>query len=334
MARCISAHWPQNGTVSTALARPQDWKEMVEICFDNREADVGRFLRRQLGGQEIGTLKNVLNELGFGQSSPPGPTLRQRAEALLQDGEARFAKALASRKFTGEERVLIDAGAWEVALVIDPPHTDQLPDQIFRATISSSNPSYTGWPVWLDSTRFTDEKSRPKVVDKAQEALIASAQGWSKHLDFMRLDPKGEFFLRRNLSDDVTDKIKPASLLDPIIIIIRITEAILVGLAFAKALGWDNETTRLGFAFRWTKLKGRRLEPWANPQVTISAFGSAHDDEVTTFIDLALDTPPSAIAPYVDQAVRELFVQFDGYIFPSTSVEQWVTRLITRTLNS
>jgi hypothetical protein len=40
-----------NGTPSTALAQPQDWREIVEICFNNREADVGRFLRRQLAGQ-------------------------------------------------------------------------------------------------------------------------------------------------------------------------------------------------------------------------------------------------------------------------------------------
>jgi predicted HTH transcriptional regulator len=35
-----------NGTPSTTEARPSDWGEIVEICFDNREADVGRFIRR------------------------------------------------------------------------------------------------------------------------------------------------------------------------------------------------------------------------------------------------------------------------------------------------
>ena len=42
-----------NGIPSSALARPQDWPEIVELCFNNREADVGRFLRRQLAGHCI-----------------------------------------------------------------------------------------------------------------------------------------------------------------------------------------------------------------------------------------------------------------------------------------
>jgi hypothetical protein len=105
-----------------------------------------------------------------------------------------------------------------------------------------------------------------------------------------------------------------------------------VGLAFAKALGWKSEEARLGFAFRWTKLKGRRLEPWANPAVPISATGTAQDDTVTTFVELLLDTPESAVAPYVDQATRELFALFGGYRFPSAAIEHWVRRLVERKL--
>jgi hypothetical protein len=109
-------------------------------------------------------------------------------------------------------------------------------------------------------------------------------------------------------------------------------EALLVGLAFAKALGWKSEEARLGFAFRWTKLKGRHPEPWANPGAHISAYGTVQDDTVTTFIELPLDTPESAVAPYVHEATRELFVLFGGYRFPSTAIEDWVRRLVERRL--
>jgi hypothetical protein len=37
-----------NGTVSTSEARPGDWREIMEICLNNREADFGGFFRRQL----------------------------------------------------------------------------------------------------------------------------------------------------------------------------------------------------------------------------------------------------------------------------------------------
>lgn len=39
----------------------------------------------------------------------------------------------------------------------------------------------------------------------------------------------------------------------------RTLAAIVVGLSIAKALTAEVETTRLGFAFRWRKLKARRL---------------------------------------------------------------------------
>lgn len=42
-----------NNTPSTGEARWNDWAILVEICFDNREADVGRFLRRRLDRRQL-----------------------------------------------------------------------------------------------------------------------------------------------------------------------------------------------------------------------------------------------------------------------------------------
>jgi hypothetical protein len=255
-----------NGTPSTALARPQDWPEIVEICFNNREADVGRFLRRQLAGHDVASIFAAVNDLGLYR---PAPSLKDRAEALLKDGLERFNKGVAERSLNGDERAVIDRGSWQVGLVVDPTHDDRLPDQTFFRTIASSNPQYTGWPIWLDSSGFRDQNAAPIVKDKAWEALIVSLDGWSRHVDFLRLDPRGEFYLWRNLPDDVADQVKAGTALDPIIVILRVAEAIAVGLAFGRALGWEAEKARLGFAFRWTKLRGRALVAWANPVVTL-----------------------------------------------------------------
>ena len=324
-----------NGTPSTAKARPQDWPDIVEVCFENREADIGRFLRRQLGtGRDAATFIAALQELGLATalSQPSTPALRDRCVALLDFGEQRFRLMLGTRSLDSDEKAVVDAGAWSIALVIDPPRADALPDQVFRATLASSNPQYTGWPVWLDSSGFTDERARPQVREKGWEALIVSLAGWSKHLDFMRLDPKGEFYLRRNLQDDVSHNVPPRTTLEPVIATLRVAEAMAVGLAFAKALGWDPERTRLGFAFRWTGLKDRELVAWANPGVHFSTTGTAHDDAANTYVEVPLDTPVSAISPAVEQALEGLFVLFDGYRMPSKTIEQWVQQLIERRL--
>jgi hypothetical protein len=81
-------------------------------------------------------------------------------------------------------------------------------------------------------------------------------------------------------------------------------------------------------------LRGRQLVPWANPGVLISSYEVAHDDEVTTFVELPLDTSPTAIAPAVEQAVREVFILFGGYELPSNAIEQWVRKLIGRQLGA
>jgi hypothetical protein len=318
-----------NGTPSTARARPEDWPDIVEICFQNKEADFGGFLRRQLAGQTVSTLLRALAQLGA--STPPAPTLRERAVTLLKLGEKRFKAALANRTTSEEERRVVDAATWSIAVVIEPYKEGAIPSQTFLNTAMSSNPAYTGWPAWIDSRFFTDQSAGPKVSDNAWEALVISAgqYRWSDHLDFWRLDPKGEFYLLRNLQDDVAPNVPPRSSLNPLLVLRRVTEVLAVGLTFAKGLGWDIGTTKLGFAFRWTTLRGRRLQSWVDPFAVIGG-GTANDDEITTTVELNLDTPPRALAPAVNQATQGLFILFDGAQVPLPVIEDIVRLVLAR----
>jgi hypothetical protein len=316
-----------NGTPSTTEARPSDWADIVEICFDNREADVGRFIRRHLGGPDISSLMNLL-----GQFAPPTRTLCDRAKGQIEDGEARFREAIKARTLSPEEREMLDYGFWSASLVIDPPKAGALPDQEFIARVGSSNPKYTGWPVWLDARFMTDQESRPKVVKDAYEYLVISISSWpSNHIDFARLDPKGEFFLHRLLQDDsVPSRINPKQALDPLLMILRVAEVMGVGIAFAKSLGWVPDQTVLGFAFRWNGLRGRQLTAWANPMSVLLDGGTAHDDTIESFVQFSLDTPLSAVPQFVEEATKRLFVAFDGATIPRMAIEDLVRRLFER----
>jgi hypothetical protein len=318
-----------NGTASSSVARPQDWADLVEVCFENREADIGRFLRRHLSG-DLSSFVTALVKAS-GPSAPPTASLRERAEQLLNEGDKRFWTAL--KEGPDQSKINGRAGTWSVALIIDPGRPNQLPDDNFLNIVASSNPRYTGWPPWLDSRTFTDRSMAPIVKQGAWQTLIVSFQNWSNHVDFFRLIPSGEFYLQRIFQDDLSDKIEPNTILDPILVILRTAEVIAVGLTFARALGWEPETTLLSFGFRWTRLAGRDLDSWSNPMVAISSFGKAHDDGVDTHVEVPLETPVNAIAPYVEQAIRELFVLFGGYVMPSVAIEHWVQKLIGRNLN-
>ena len=116
------------------------------------------------------------------------------------------------------------------------------------------------------------------------EALIVILPAeWSRHVDFMRLDPKGRFYLRRALQDDISGSNrapKPLSALDFALPILRVAEAIAVGIAFAKAMGCAVETTLLAFAFQWTQLRGRELVSWARQERLIIPGRHAYQNEV------------------------------------------------------
>jgi hypothetical protein len=130
-----------NGTPSTTEARASDWGEIVEICFDNREADVGRFIRRHLSGVDISSLM-----LQLGQSTPSVSTLCDRASKVIDTGETRFQEAVKLRKVPPEEEKLIARGFWSIGLVMDPPRTAELPTQEFMAKIGASNPNIRAGP--------------------------------------------------------------------------------------------------------------------------------------------------------------------------------------------
>jgi hypothetical protein len=163
--------------------------------------------------------------------------------------------------------------------------------------------------------------------------IVSLSPDFSNHIDFAQLDPKGEFFLHLLLQDDgVPSRIRPGQVLDPMLMILRVAEAMGVGIAFAKALGWVPDQTTLSFAFRWHELKGRQLSTWANPYGDIREGGVAHDGTIESCVQFSLDTPSSALAQFVDEATKRLFAAFDGTIIPHRTIEDLVKRLFERRL--
>jgi hypothetical protein len=109
-----------------------------------------------------------------------------------------------------------------------------------------------------------------------------------------------------------------------------VAEALAVGIAFAQAMGCKDAT--LSFAFKWSKLTGRELMSWASPERYITGGRVAHQDEITTFASLAVDTPLSALADYVHQAVAPLLQIFDGFELGTPIYEDLTKRVIERSL--
>jgi hypothetical protein len=318
-----------NNTPSTAKASWKDWPKVVEVCFDNREADIGRFFRRHLSGLKSEQFAEFVNAINGAVA--PAESVIDKLQLIQSHGAQRYEKALK------ESGVKLDKhGTWEVCVAIQGEIPEHKADRQFFNLLDSSNPDFTGWPVWLNSSNFSNESSHPYVFDDGWEALVISiGSNWSDHIDFMRLSPKGTFYLHRALQDDTSGNErspKPLTQLDFGLPILRTAEAIAVALSFAKAMGCTEEKCSLSFMFKWTHLSGRQLTNWAQPNRFIFPGNFAKQDEYQTTITVPLETPFSAIPDYVNKVVQPLFALFNGFQLNPSIVEDLVIRLIERRL--
>jgi hypothetical protein len=317
-----------NNTPSTARASWKDWGQIMDVCFENREADIGRFLRRHLSGVAPEAIRSLAGALDEG--SQPVPKPHELLFEILNQGNDRFLSLVNERKLE-----LPAHGCWEAGLLIVGSVPAHVANGGFLNLLDSSNPDYTGWPVWLVNNRSTEQDARPFVYDGAwEELLVHLAGGWSDHIDFMRFDPRGRFYIRRAFQDDIGGSSRapePMKAFDFGLGILRTAETIAVGVAFAKAMGCKLDTTQLAFGFRWSKLQGRVLSSWAQPLRYISPH-DAYQDQVFSDITVPLDVPLSSLGEYVGQAIRPLFEVFSGFSIGQSVVNEMTDRLISRAL--
>lgn len=318
-----------NNTPSSSEAIWKDWNRILETCFDNREADIGRFLRRHLSGLSASVLRELaanLQEAVAHQESD-----EEALRRVLGQGLGRFRQIVSERKLE-----LPRHGSWEIASLVRGERAPAKPNLQFLSTLLSSNPNYTGWPLWLDSRNFSDQTARPYLANEVWEAFIASfGSGSSDHLDFWHLSPAGEFYLYRAFQDDVPVRDRgpaPMTEFDFGLPVIRVAEAIGVALAYARALGTSGADAAVLLGFRWTGLQGRELSSWAQPLRDISPGRHAYRDEVFSNVVVPLETPTSAIHQFVDLATESLFESFDGFRLSPKIVEDLTNRLFQRRL--
>lgn len=121
-----------NNTPSSARALWRDWEALGQIHFDNREADIGSFVRRHLSLASLQTLREILLQ-------PATIKPSDRARAFLNESRSRFQALILER-----ESQFPDHGAWDVSVVIDGEVPPRKTNREFLRLIDVSNPGYTG----------------------------------------------------------------------------------------------------------------------------------------------------------------------------------------------
>ncbi|MFT4255007.1 MAG: hypothetical protein QM608_21295 [Caulobacter sp.] len=304
-----------NGSVSTALAQAGDWPDLIQRCFDNREADVASFIRRHLADVSPGLIKSLM-----AIKTVAAPDLKALTAALMDRNKKRFATALVEQGPTPFQAAW---GGAETALQIWPPREDQVADKSFWRTLQVADPRYGGLALWWDAGGL-GPPATPVIKQGAWESWVVIDKGWQV-FDFMRADPTGAFYQRRMYPIDAFAQRNggtPGVGFDPGLAVQDVAEAMAAGLQFATALGWAAEEAVLGFQFRWTGLQGRVLTSLSGGMQP--PFDRAADDEAVSFVEIPLATAPLAVAPYARKATQSLIALFGGEVLTADFVERVV----------
>ena len=314
-----------NNTVSSTQARRRDWDRLTRICFDNREADVGGFVRRHLAALNPDTLAAFVPAIAGLLNRP---SISDKATHGLDHGRARLEAELKRR-----EMQLYQLGLSESLILVEGAFPQQTVSGLFLANLLQKAPRHTGWPPWVYLPNAENKAHRPYVYELGWEALIDDRKGNSPldaSFDFWRIEPRGLFYLLRVLEDDLVSNrgIVPGTQLDFLLQTYRVAEVISTGLSFGRSLGCDETKTSLVFGFRWSGLEGRQLTSWARPLRAFQPRGTAVQNSIVTAVTAPLETPPSGIAPHVENAVRDLFALFGGMEFEGRVIEGIVAEAI------
>lgn len=312
-----------NNVISSSPARYRDWPRVAGICFDNREADIGAFVRRHLAGPKLTEAIAALAGIDFAEVGKPAEL------SVLDRGKARFDVALAKRGIDSIE----GCGTLELGVCADGVGGNIELTQSNLFGIGASMPSISGWPPWVVLLNAGDTNFHPYVMDNGWQALLVGGV-LGAHIDFWRIEPKGELYHVRVLEDDLTEspnRPERGTGLDYHLQIIRVAEFVAVGVHIVRALGFAPDDTTLNVACRWTKLAGRRLCSWADRSYwPLRTSGVAMQDEIATFAKVPLNTPNSALGQYVSALVSPVFALFGGFSMEIEGFDQTIEKFFTR----
>lgn len=307
-----------NNTISSAEPKGDDWDKLIKKCLDNKEADIAKFFKRHFTSDQL----NALRQFFSLSQSPPSfnSSSHTKTKLLLDDGHISFQNSIQGRNID-----LPSQGSWEVAFF--PNEVVRIPlDNKLLKTLYTVNPRYIGWPLWVMLFNATNPENKPKYVANGYEALILH----DNEIDYWRINENYEFYLYRALEDDTRADI-PGKVLDFSIQILRVAEAIGVGLAFSSVLG-EKEENLVSFSFRWRGLENRKYGSWTKYKFYNVPDETAYKDEVISYVNVPLSTSKTNIYQYVNIATKPLFEAFGGFEVPIQTIEGLTNNLLNRTL--
>lgn len=312
-----------NNTVSTAAARWQDWDRICGLCFDNREADIGRFVRRHLDSAALPQLA----ELFANTATPIGPDASALSAQWLDIGLGVFNARLAARSITVPKVGYFELGA----VIIGELKKGLASNQSMLNLIKSANRRFTGLPffVTLDGA---NAQERPLLIEDGWERLFIDQTGALGFdiIDFWRVEPR-KLYAIRAFHEDGRPETREQRILSFTAPIWCGGDALIEAVSIARSMVESPGASELAVTMRWTGLSGRRLSSAGSSRFFSAAGSATLDDVAVSTLTVPLDLPDSAIALRTGHALAPLYRKFQGFEMPQKVVDEEIAQLLSRT---
>lgn len=308
-----------NGKVSSSEATHKDWEKLISTCFDNREADIGSFVRRHLTSIDLGNLIASISE-----SDNLRELIQPNQISFLDTCREKFDQALKSRSAE-----IPEIGYFEIASIPSVKREGLLTKSDIQR-IDAKKTRYSGWSPWIADVNGSAEEYRAYALNEAWECLLSVPIFSDRnHLDFWRIEACGKLYALCGIQDDLTNKIEPLKYIDPYLQCLRIAEYLIALLEINELLGLGPNGESFEVMVRWTSLRGRTLHIWSNPSRFFRLNGTCHEKSVTAKTRIQMVTKPAAIAGHVEELMTPLFQLFGGTTFERETYEAFTNELLS-----
>ena len=316
-----------NNTPSSSELNWKMYPDLMDICFDNREADIARFINRNLSSDTLEGLQSFF--LDTKKETLKSKSAQQKAEELLNHGWDKFAQKISKVRMKG-----IDFATYEVSAILDAPTNATLPDREFLNKINHTNPNFSGWPPWVVLDRTIDNPDRPIVSDHGWQAFIYQDVGHTfDHIDFWIAKPSAEFYLARIIDDDIgswQNKPKSGTTFEFALMIRRVSEVITVLLRFGNALAIEKDNVKFTMIFRWKNMESRFLSTWSNPMRYLSLPSRREEKETIVKKEIPINASNELVIQIVYEIANSVLVSFDGFSIQKSIVEDIFQKMLNR----
>lgn len=287
-------------SATVELATPEDWLRLLDVAVTRRQDDL------------LARFGALMRQLGVMPPEAQGPAAEQLKREFQQWVDAQTAQAygLAAEG----NRTL--PGSYRFAYGPLEPVSPRIDAELRRAMQEARRPN-TGWPIGLMPQGFRNPHDRTEAVDDGVRTVIG--QHDTSHFDYWLLARTGNFFLLRNLQEDVdygTPGFRAGSFLRTSTVVWRVAEAVDHCVALYRALGVGGEA-QVFFEVEYGGLNGRTL---FDDQHILFHGGAATRDTVRFVRLVSLDQLVADADSIVQDAVREVLSVFGFFEVPPTYV--------------